>query len=122
MSDVLDFLAYCHERGLRLRAKGDKLLVSPKEKLLPEDADYIRANKAALIEEVRLMWPPCPGTCPGAANELCCGCPDVQVDYLLPDGRIVTSWCLTGADVSKATHRRQRGEKQWQPIQDEAAV
>ena len=121
--NAIDFLAYLQERGLRVRAKDGKLLVSPKEKLLPADADYIRANKDAILAEVKLLGPsPCPGVCPGGTHELCCGCPEVQVEYLMPDGLISTQWCLNGRDVAKATHWRHRDELAWHPVGKEATV
>jgi len=120
--EIIDFMMYANERGLRFRIRGGLLLVSPKEKLLPADADFIRANKEALLREAPL-WPgPCPGVCPGATNELCCGCPDVQTDYLMPGGLIRYSGCLEAIDVAEATHWRNRGDVEWIKVGGEAAA
>jgi len=47
------------DAGLRVRVEGDKVLVSPKGRLTPELADYIRQHKAEII---RVLTPaPEPG-------------------------------------------------------------
>ncbi len=59
---MIEFLAYCRERGLLLQVRNDTLLVSPAAKLMPDDAAFIRANKAAILAELRAVgtfscWP-----------------------------------------------------------------
>ncbi len=47
---AMEFIVYLRGRGFKLRAHEGKLMVSPKEAILPDDADTIRTNKAMILE------------------------------------------------------------------------
>lgn len=113
---MIEFLAYCRTKGLLLQIRNDTLLVSPAAKLLPEDAAFIRANKPAIIVELRAVGCGCPGVCPGGTSELCCGAPDPVIELRFPNGEIAPQWCSDGMDA-KATHWRRRGDTQWTKIE-----
>ena len=55
----LDLLAKAHRHGLRLEPKGDRLSVTPADRVTPELRAELLAHKAVLL--AWLSSPPCPG-------------------------------------------------------------
>lgn len=47
--DAQTFVADLRRRGIRLRLEGERLIVSPAALLTSDEADWIRAHKAAVV-------------------------------------------------------------------------
>ena len=111
---MTDFFAYLKSIGVGIRVRGDKILVHPARNLRDGDADFIRANRAEIIALLSDTGGPCPGVCPGATNEMCCGCPDPVIELMFPSGQIAPQLCSESMEAD-ATHWRERGGK-WERI------
>lgn len=118
MTEPSAYLCEAESRGLKFQASGMKLMVSPRALLTDADRQAITQHKAKLLELLQERRTCCT-ICPGADHELCAGCPTVE-EYLMPDGLIVSGWCVNGLDVQTATHVRNRwnGEP-WRKIGSE---
>lgn len=55
--------SYLLNLGFEMRIHGDKLRVVPREKITPEIREYIRSNKAVLMEEVKKRQSDALGEC-----------------------------------------------------------
>lgn len=105
--NAVDFVTYVNEQlGAKIWAKGDALMILPKGKLRPGDADFIRSHKAELLDV--LANKRCCGVCPGVEHELCAGCPSPNIEIQFAGGLIAPQWCSAQIDKC-ATHWRERG-------------
>lgn len=100
--DIQTILADLRRRGIRLRLEGERLIVSPTALLTSDEADWIRANKPAIVALLAAHDIPRP-TVPLRTHCLTCGA------ALGPGSMLRCPDCVAAAYHRRDQRRRAEG-------------